>query len=161
MVVEIWSCILSHLVLCFGVARTTVWPDRLWTTLTTYQKADWQSLDLLSSLFCKVIGCNLLHNSSPLIVTSPGDMTLWLSPSRHVLFHDMIESNSFTMSEMAERGECRKQTVIRIRNNSWQFGQGYNFDSNITSSQYINLRNSIQENSQYFADYFTSYKEEL
>ncbi|KAJ5665714.1 uncharacterized protein N7477_008162 [Penicillium maclennaniae] len=48
-----------------------------------------------------------------------------LSPSKLVLIHDMIESESFTASEMAEQAEYSKQTIISIRNNLRQLGSIY------------------------------------
>ena len=48
-----------------------------------------------------------------------------LSPAKLVLIRDMIESQSFTISEMAEQAECNKLTIINIRRNLQQFGSIY------------------------------------
>ncbi|KAJ5471939.1 hypothetical protein N7539_008508 [Penicillium diatomitis] len=48
-----------------------------------------------------------------------------LSPAKLVLIRDMIESQSFTTSEMAEQAECNKLTIINIRRNLRQFGSIY------------------------------------
>ena len=68
---------------------------------------------------------NFLYNGFLLTVISPGDMAPRLSPLKLVLIRDMIESKSFTTSEMAEQAECSKQTIISIRNNLRQFGSLY------------------------------------
>ena len=45
-----------------------------------------------------------------------------LPPSKLHLIRDMIESQSFTTSQMAEEAECTKVTIINIRRNLRQFG---------------------------------------
>jgi transposase len=70
-------------------------------------------------------GSNFLHNGSLLTITRQGDMAPRLSPAKLVLIRDMIESESFATSEMAEQAECSKQTIISIRNNLRQFGSLY------------------------------------
>jgi hypothetical protein len=60
---------------------------------------------------------NFLHKRFPLIFIYPGDIALRLSPSKLILNRNIIESKSFTTSEMAEQAECCKQTIISIRNN--------------------------------------------
>jgi hypothetical protein len=44
-------------------------------------------------------------------------MALRLSPAKLVFIRDMIESQSFTTSEMAEQAECNKLTIINNRRN--------------------------------------------
>ncbi|OQD72532.1 hypothetical protein PENANT_c242G05870, partial [Penicillium antarcticum] len=48
-----------------------------------------------------------------------------LPPSKLHLIRDMIESQSFTTSQMAEEAECTKVTIINIRRNLRQFGTIY------------------------------------
>lgn len=48
-----------------------------------------------------------------------------LSPAKLVFILDMIESQSFTTSKMAEQAECNKLTIINIRGNLRQFGSIY------------------------------------
>jgi transposase len=45
-----------------------------------------------------------------------------LSLSKLHLIRDMIESQSLSMSQMAEEAECSKVTIINIRRNLRQFG---------------------------------------
>ena len=45
-----------------------------------------------------------------------------LPTSKLHLIRDMIESQSFTTSQMAEEAECTKLTIINIRRNLRQFG---------------------------------------
>lgn len=68
---------------------------------------------------------NFLHSVFLLTAISPGDMAPRLSPSKIVLIYDMIESESFTTSEISEEAEYSKQTIISIRNNLRQFGSIY------------------------------------
>jgi predicted transcriptional regulator len=48
---------------------------------------------------------------------SSGDMASSLSPAKLVLIRDMIGSQSFTISQMAELAESNKLTIINIRRN--------------------------------------------
>jgi hypothetical protein len=41
-------------------------------------------------------------------------MALRLSPAKLVFIRDMIESQSFTTSQVAEQAECNKLTIINI-----------------------------------------------
>lgn len=56
---------------------------------------------------------------------TPSDMAPRLPTSKLHLIRDMIESQSFTTSQMAEEAESTKLTVINIRRNLRQFGTIY------------------------------------
>ena len=65
---------------------------------------------------------NFLYSVFLLTAISPGDIAPRLSPSNIVLIYDIIESESFTTSEIPEEAEYSKQTIISIRNNLRQLG---------------------------------------
>lgn len=48
-----------------------------------------------------------------------------LPASKLNFIRDMIDSHSFSTSQMAEEAECSKLTIINIRRNLWQFGSIY------------------------------------
>ena len=53
------------------------------------------------------------------------DMAPRLSPAKLVLIRDMIESQPFTTSEMAEQAESNRLTIINICRNLRQFRSMY------------------------------------
>lgn len=61
-----------------------------------------------------------------LTIISADDMASRLSrPWKFAFIHDMIESKSFRISEMAEQTKCSKQIIISIRHNLRQFESLY------------------------------------
>lgn len=53
------------------------------------------------------------------------DMAPRLPASKLNFICDMIDSHSFSTSQMAEEAECSKLTIINIHRNLWQFGSIY------------------------------------
>lgn len=52
-------------------------------------------------------------------------MALRLPPSKLYLIRDMIEGQFLTISQMAEKAECSKLTIINIRENLRLFGSDH------------------------------------